>query len=324
MKGPWLNILKVTVTVVALAVVLTTVDLRGVWSALRGADVWAIVVAIGLYQVGIAVRAYRWRALLVAQCVRVPFARLVGLYYVGTFYNNFLPSGFGGDVIRAVELTQHGASASTSVSTVVVDRVMGLLVLFGMALIALPLTWPLVPPNVTLALVVLIGSTGLLVLLFLVRERLARLVGQAPRIARLLANDKLAELSASFGRPGTRALLVAAAASLVFNISLVMVQMLLGHAVGVDLGVGYFLVFVPILSSLLMLPISISGLGVRESGYVLLFGQVGVSGDRAVAMSLLFYGVNLATGLAGGLIYLIQNILGVGQRHAVHLNESQH
>jgi len=64
---------------------------------------------------------------------------------------------------------------------------------------------------------------------------------------------------------------------------------------------------VPILSSLLALPISISGFGVREGGYVSLFGQAGVEPNRAIAMSLLFYALGFATGIVGGLLYLVQS-----------------
>ena len=53
----------------------------------------------------------------------------------------------------------------------------------------------------------------------------------------------------------------------------------------------------------------------REGGYVLLFGQAGVAADQAVAMSLLFYALNLVTGLVGGALYLWQGARGYTHHH---------
>jgi len=67
---------------------------------------------------------------------------------------------------------------------------------------------------------------------------------------------------------------------------------------------------IPLISFLLVLPISLSGLGVREGGYVYLFAQAGVSAPLALAMSLLFYALNVATGLIGGVLYVFEGARG--------------
>jgi len=311
MRDKLINALKVVVTVGLLAAVALTVDLRQVWQTLATAHWDDMLSAIALYQLGILVRSYRWKVLLDGQEVRVPYGRLVNLYYVGTFFNNFLPSGFGGDVVKMYELSRHGASGALAVSTVLVDRMMGLLVLFAMALVALPLSWHLVPASVAWALLVLIVGVALAVWLFLNRPLIEALAARLGPLRKALAHEKVAAFYASFHRYRRTALFKAAAASLVFNLTLILVQIYLARAVGVYIGLGYFLVFVPIISSLLALPISISGFGVREGGYVLLFGQAGVIANQAVAMSLLFYILNVITGLVGGGLYLRQSVRGL-------------
>jgi len=310
------NVLKIAVTLGLLLVVALTLDLGQVWEALKTARWGDLAIALVLYQVGIVVRAYRWQALLRAHGVEAPIARLTHLYYVGTFFNSFLPSGFGGDVVRMVELAQYGADGPLAISTVLVDRIMGLIVLFAMALVALPFSWQLVPPAVSLALLALIAVLGVAIGLFLNRPLVEGLSRRVRPLGKLMAHPKVAALYGSFHHYDRKALGRAGAASLVFNLSLIVVQIYLGRAVGVFLSPGYFFLFVPIISSLLTLPISIGGFGVREGGYVVLFGQAGVAAPQAVAMSLLFYAVNAVTGLVGGALYLIQGATGLRRRAA--------
>ncbi len=310
MKDKILNIAKIVLTCGLLVVVALTVDLSQVWGVLRGAHWPALLVALLVYQGGILARSYRWQALLKAHHVDISLGRLLNLYYVGAFFNNFLPSGFGGDVIKMYELSRQGADSELAVSTVLVDRVMGLLMLFAMALVVLPLSWQLVPSSVALGLLALICGVALGLALFMNRRLIEALSERVGLVRRLFEHRKTAALYASFHSYTRESLVRAGLASLVFNGLLIVSQIYLGYAVGVRLNVGYYFVFVPILSALLALPISVGGFGVREGGYVVLFGQAGVAADQAVAMSLLFYALNLVTGLVGGVLYLAQGASG--------------
>lgn len=301
-----LNLAKVAVTAALIAVIALTVDLGQLGRALVGADPAALFMAFLIYQAGILVRSYRWQVLLEAQGAAVPLPRLVGLYYVGTFFSNFLPTGLGGDLVKMYELRAQ-ADGTRAVSTVLVDRAMGLLVLFALAAAALPFSARLVPPAVVGSLVALIVGSVLGVWLFLNRRLIEGLAARSGLFARLLADRRVASLYASFHGYSRAAIAWSALASLVFNALLIAVYLCIARAVGVQVGVGQLLVFVPILSSLLLLPLSISGTGVREGGYVLLFGLAGVAPAEAVAMSLLFYALNLVTGLGGAALYLYQN-----------------
>ena len=97
-------------------------------------------------------------------------------------------------------------------------------------------------------------------------------------------------------------------ASLVFNGLLILTNMVIADALTVDVDTGYFVLFVPLISFLLALPISLSGLGVREGGYVYLFGRAGVPPHAALSLSLSFYAVSVGTGLIGGIIYAVQSL----------------
>lgn len=307
-KGLSTSLLKAGFSLGLLALLLTQVGLKVTVEVFREAETPYLLAALALYLVGVPLRAYRWQGLLSALRVTVPLPRLVSLYFVGTFFNNLLPTGIGGDVIRAYELVKAGAGATQAASTVLADRATGLLVLLAMALVSTVFGYRLVSPG--LALVIAAVSLGTFAGVgLLLWDDLWREVGRRLSwLRRLLAwkgiENFYRSLQAYHGTSVTKALFI----SLVFNLLLIAVNYLIALSVGVRISLWYFLLFVPLISFSLLLPISVSGLGVREGAYVLLFGQAGVAAPLALAMSLAFYALNVATGLIGGVIYALQRL----------------
>ncbi|HHH41765.1 MAG TPA: flippase-like domain-containing protein [Chloroflexi bacterium] len=300
-------IFRLLVSLGVLTFVLTTIGLERIGQVLLTASPGPILLAFLLFVAGIVVRAARWRVLLRALGVHVPFGRLVHLYFAGTFFNAFLPSGFGGDVVRVLEIAQE-ARAAAALGTVVVDRMTGLMVLFAMALLALPFSRRLLPWEVWLAIGGM-AAAGLVAGGLVLHGRwLRRLGDRLPGPFSLTGSGALARAYDAVTACGWRAVGQALALSLVFNTLLILVNYLTALAVGMRLSLVYFLLFVPVFSVMLILPVSIGGLGVREGMAVLLFTQVGVDRAVAVAASLAVYAVSRATGLLGGLLYLVQSL----------------
>jgi uncharacterized membrane protein YbhN (UPF0104 family) len=256
---------------------------------------------------GSLVRAYRWGALVWALDVDVSWWRLVSLYFVGAFFGQFLPSGVGGDAVKMYELSRDDHKASAAISSVLVDRFLGLFVLFAMALVALVGGYRLVEPRVRIFIgAVFVGS---LVGVGLVAQRTwIEAWGQRLGIGHLLGRIKiLRELYASLHEYGPAALSRAIGASVVWNLILVMGYYLLALAVGIQLSVWHFFLFVPIISALLMVP-SLGGLGIREASTTYLFTQAGVIEPKAVAMALAYDITLIVTELIGASIYVVQSI----------------
>ena len=124
---------------------------------------------------------------------------------------------------------------------------------------------------------------------------------------RLPGQEKLERFYRSVSRLGYRALGKACLVSLVFDLLLILFNVLIARGLNIDQPLGIFVLFTPIISFSLALPISIGGLGVREQTYVLLFGPLDVSKTAAAAMSLANYALtNLVIGLLGGLLYALE------------------
>jgi uncharacterized protein (TIRG00374 family) len=301
-----LNLFKVCFSLALLALLLRQIGWQQTLETLGKARFSYLAAAFVLYLAGIVVRAYRWQILLSALRMDIPLAKLTSLYFVGTFFNNILPTGIGGDVVRVYELSKQSKRPIESVGTVLLDRATGLLMLFLIALMALVFGYELIAPNVAAAILLLCLGSWAGLGLILRRDWLERW-----GLLRIMDKIKqLRELYESVTTCGPKAIGGALAVSLVFNVLLIAVNYLIALSLGLEIPLWYFLLFIPLISFLLVLPISLSGLGVREGGYVYLFAQAGVSAPLALAMSLLFYALNVATGLIGGVLYVFEGARG--------------
>jgi uncharacterized membrane protein YbhN (UPF0104 family) len=304
------NVARIAISALLLIWVIRSAGLADLLRVARTADWRLYGLAAALALVGIGVRALRWQALLEAVGARVPFRRTLYLYFVGAFFNTFLPTGFGGDVVRVLEIGP-GATSQQAAGTALVDRLTGFIVLFALALVALPFGYRLLPPGtaVTIAVVAL-GVLAASALLF--QGRLLRwLTGWLPHSLSLAGDAWIGRTYAVITACGRRGVGLALLYSLWFNLQLMVESVLVARALGVDASPWVFFMFVPITTAALLVPISISGFGVREGLYVTLFGQLGVDPARAVALSLATYSLDIVTGLVGGVIYLGAGLLGL-------------
>ena len=102
-RGLAFTALKLGVSVALLWVLFARVDFARLWSIARGASVAWLAGALLLYFSMILASAWRWGLLLRAQHVHLGFGKLTSSFLVATFFNNFLPSNIGGDVIRIAD-----------------------------------------------------------------------------------------------------------------------------------------------------------------------------------------------------------------------------
>ncbi len=305
MKNRWTNILRILISVGALAFLFwKVVNPSDMLAELRQADWRYLLAAFSLYVTSLIIRAYRWFVLLRGLDPSVPFGRLVRLYFVGQFFSSFLPSQFGGDVMRALELTQD-TDSSAAIGTVLLDRMTGLLMLFAMGLVALPFLAAQMEAWLVWLLIAVAGG-GLIVGALVLEGRLLRRITKwLPRAISLTGDGPLAQVYAAVTGCGWQAVSRAFLVSLVFNIINVLINWLCGQAVDVGVRLGYFFAITPILSVSGLVP-SIGGWGVREAVSAAVFTSVGANANVATALSISIGGVTLTAGLIGGVVYGVE------------------
>ena len=257
-------------------------------------SVWAAT-AGGLL-LGHTVAALKWRSLVRSAGSDCTPHQALRAHGAGLFANLFLPSLVGGDVVRAAAVTQRGEGAAVAAGSIadrLIDTVaLGALAGCGALLVERPAG---APPTAAIAALCAGVATATLMAPALIEraplERLPeRLAGPASRL-----RDAASRLRA---RPAVA--LTALVISLAVQLSFVWLNARLGHAVGIDLAFGVWLLCWPLAKLFALLPISLGGLGVREAALAALLGSFGIGAALAVAQSLLWQGALLLTGAAAG------------------------
>lgn len=286
------------------------------------ADSQYLLAAFLLFVASLFIRAYRWIILLRSLDPDVPFRRLVRLYFAGQFFSSFLPTQFGGDVMRAIELTEDTDSPA-AVGTVLLDRMTGLLVLLVMGLVALPFVAARMKPWLTWLLVGMSGA-GIGAAVLILEGRLLRgVTTHLPDAMSLVGEGPSARIYAAVTSCGWRAVAGASMVSLGFNLVNILINWLSARSVGISTGLGYFFIITPILSVSGLVP-SIGGWGVREAVSAALLAPVGVEESAAVALGVALNGISLATGLVGGIVYGVQRIRVRQASHRLDSEQGDH
>jgi uncharacterized protein (TIRG00374 family) len=319
-----LGLSQVALSLLLLVWLFSRVSLQEVVQTLANIHWGWYALAFLLFQLNVVIRAYRWFVLLRALNDEPKFGYLAYLYYIGFFANNFIPSGFGGDLVKVVSLRQSHGRGAEALSSVLMERVTGLV---GSSLIALvALLWNLAAHAMTLDLpwvlwaLIAVTAVGIPLAFFVGRASnpINMLLRLYPKAAGLPFYGKFENLVNTIHRYPMRALVSSLLISLPFTLNLILVQMTIAWALGIHLPFRIFALFVPIIAIINLLPITFNGLGLREGIYTFLFVPVGVPAATAVSMSLAFYFLRFSAGLLGGLMYALRSILSFARPPEAH------
>jgi len=299
--------LRILASGLLLALLLWRVDLAQLSDLFSSVRFWPLSVALVAWFCHLLLLNERWRRLLLAQGINLSYSRLLIYYMISFFFNNFLPAGLGMDVTRTVYVAKEKKRGSEVFASVLTERVLGMVGILIFALGALVFYLNTSEGRIFALLVVsIMAFTAVFIALFLrrgflpgIRRRVA-----AIRILKLGERAKQFYEALQLYRKRLRSVLCVIGISLFVQGFLVLLNYAAGLSLGLDLPLYSHLVYIPVISIIAIIPISINGIGVREWGYVFLFGLVGLSSGEALSLSLLFFAVGVVGSLSGGIAFL--------------------
>jgi uncharacterized protein (TIRG00374 family) len=306
-----IEIAKVVVSVSLLVWLLHGVDLQRLWLAVRQASWLWLTAALALYFLMLAVSTWRWSLLLHAQGVVVGNSRLLGSFLVATFFNNFLPSNIGGDVIRIRDTAPAARSRTLAATIVAVDRLLGLLALVLIAALGATITrevlhsaaGPLSP------WLLWIGFTfGAVVLgqAFLTPHTLLWLCRPLRLLHAEWVDARLTRITQTLVRFRTSPVALAGGAvgAIAVQAILVAFYVAIAYSMRIPVSPWHLAVIVPISFVVQMLPISMNGFGVREATFVSYFALLGLPAEAALLISFVGAALIMLWSLAGAAVYM--------------------
>ena len=303
-------LLKAAVGIGLLSFFFSRLDLSQFFRSLSSARLSYLLLALFAYLLGKLITSVRWALLARPLGFSNPLKDFVAFYYIGMFFNLFVPSTLGGDAGKVFYLSRgrsenpdsgRGEAAAFALISILADRAMGMagLVWIGAgALLAFPQYVPLVPAVVRYATFAMAIAPIAASLLFPFCDRVLQ------KIDRPLGK-KLLALGRAYG-DRQALLLQAVALSLVFHLIQIWIQILVGRALDFEIPWSYACVFFPLVDIVAMLPVSLSGVGLREGGLLFFLSQLGVGPEQAVACGTLWLVIVVVSGLVGGLVFVLR------------------
>ena len=294
---------RVLITIGLIAIVAATIDWPALGDVIADASWGWFAVAVALILCSFVVASARWRLLLVVASVPASMARTVRAYLAGAFANNLLPTGFGGDALRAWLVSRASLPFARSLTSVGVDRAtaLGCGIALGWVGVAAQ------PEGLGAAqlapLVVVTAAAAIALWVALLAVRRGGLGRYVPRRARPWTGEIADTLRTYLADRSLIALVLV----LGFGFQLLTLAAIwaLSEMLGLDLEPALIAVVVPLVLIATALPISIGGFGVREGSYVALLADAGVSAGDATLLSLLSAAAMALASLPGGLVLLI-------------------
>ena len=292
-------------------------DPAAVAAAAQHADGSWILAAVLLVLIDRALMAWRWALLLciVDERMRPPVGRILEVFFVSTFVGTFLPASIGSDAVRAYSISRKGATdgvdGADAVASVFMDRMLGVGSLLIMGVVGLAFARNLAANGVVLAGLGLTAAVSVLTMLMIFSERVgawcARVADVMPFAVLRRMGRAIIESVQRYARFHWQ-LLNVLAASVGVQVLRIVQAYCLGRSLGIDAGGTIYLAFVPIILLIMLLPVTINGLGTSQAAFVWFFGGIGVESAPAFALSVLFVALGMVGNLPGGLLYAMKGL----------------
>jgi uncharacterized protein (TIRG00374 family) len=308
-----ISAIKIAVSAGLLALLFTRVDVARLWSVARQASTAWLGAALLLYLAMVLASAARWGILLRAQHVRLPFGFLTQSFLVATFFNNFLPSNIGGDVVRISDTAKAAGSKTLATTVVLIDRGLGLLGLALMAASGASLMQRMAVGPVGPAMLWAGFGVGAIIATpaLLMPETATKLLKPLRVFHQQWVDERLERLTYALTRfKETPAALAACfVGAVVVQGILVAFYVAIARSMNIPIGFAELAVIVPVSFIVQMVPVSVNGFGVREATFGFYFTRLGLPLESALLVSFVGAALIMLFSLSGGVAYLRRSVV---------------
>jgi uncharacterized membrane protein YbhN (UPF0104 family) len=286
-----LLLVKLAVSALSLYVVFSKIDVREFALMFVRIGPFFFLAAVMPYVLAQVASTWRWKLLLPGH---FRFGRLFSLYMIGSFFNSFLPGVIGGDAIKAYYLNKDARKISLTLASVFMDRYFGYATLMLIGISVFPFTYQYFGGTAYRWLMPGIFAAFVVASILFFGLKLGKRIGS------------VGEIYEYFGKLKGRwdIIIKAVLLSLVVQLLNFLMVIILAVAMGEHIPLLPLFVFLPIIITVTTIPISVSGLGVREGSFVLLLGLLRVRPEVATSLSLSWFIANFFGGLPGLVAYI--------------------
>ncbi|HJR60986.1 MAG TPA: lysylphosphatidylglycerol synthase transmembrane domain-containing protein [Vicinamibacterales bacterium] len=303
---------KLLFSAALIALLFSRIDAAKLWAMARTASPAWLLTAMVIYLVMILASAWRWGLLLKAQGIAHEFRTLTASFLAATFFNNFLPSNIGGDVIRVTDTAVAAGSKTLAATVVLIDRGIGLLGLVLVAAIGATAGPRLVNAGPGVGAPMLWAAFGAATLFAALAVFMPRALPRLLRPLRLVhpewVDERLARLHGALHRfsKAPAALAGCFGGAIFVQATLVAFYLAIARSMQIPVGFAELAFIVPISFVIQMVPVSVNGFGVREATFGFYFVRLGLPLESGLLVSFVGAGVMMLFSVSGGVVYLVR------------------
>lgn len=308
MKKTVLHVGKYAISILLMAVLLYKAELKKIWLEISRTDPYFLTLALGLFLLLTVVLAFRWKILTTIYSNEISIWYYFKYFLYSYFFNNFLPTSIGGDIIRALKLHEHLGDRPRAFASVIIDRLTGIFA--SLTFILGGVFFSVVHFRGRMVIFSIIGFTFLMALFLFVlfNSRIFRKYEKLlSRITAFQIGDRINRFILSVHEYKSRKIFLfwGYILSMIAQAMMVLVNYFIAVGLGYHPSLGYMFFAIPLSFIVTLFP-SINGVGVRDWSYVVLFRKVGIPMAGAVSMSVLVLGIQVLVSLWGGILWIFE------------------
>lgn len=297
---------RALLSAILIFILLNSIDKDAVLSAILRADKFYLLTAFLLLLINYSLCLFRWYLLLKEFNLGVTFKRASLAFCVGLFMSLFVPSIVGVDLARGADLSIHTKKPRQVLATILLDRLsgfVGIILLLSLVLIFVSrgIAEDIIPVFLAVSYI-LLGVTLFVVFNKNIYSNITAFLRKSPGKLREAATNIYEDIHMFKGKPGL--LVKMLVISLLSQAILPFVFYFTALSLGLKTSIIYFFVFVPLIGAIALIPLTLSGLGLRDISTVFFLNKIGIAEAASFSISLLNFFFVVAAGVLGGLFYV--------------------
>lgn len=249
---------------------------------------------------------WRWKIIINGMGVHKSFLDLFYVNLISTFFGMFLPSSVGGDVSKMIMVAENTLNREAAASSVLIDRMIGMIVTIVIGIVSLFFLPGLRDDRIIMGLlVVTLLIVSFFIFLILNRCAFEKVINFIPLSIRKRLGGSISKIDQSIAKlqGDPKILILASIISMLRQIAICVSFFCAGKSFGINAEMAVYFVVIPIVMAVIVLPISINGLGLQDNTMIFLLGMVGIGSVEALFLSIFMHITRNITGIIGGILF---------------------
>lgn len=298
MKKKLIFFLKLLFTIAVLYFLLKNIDIEQSVKTFLKINPVVFILLIMIYVLGQVLSACKWAIISSNLDFKYKLPQYIQYYFIGMFFNLFLPTGVGGDVTKAYYLcckNKTKYSEANSILSIFADRFTGIMVLGTICFIGLFFK-PAQDLNLYIKTFIVFCFVAIMLSIFLHKRTI--------NIDFLMEKKLINKINCCIEQIFSKSLIKIILIAFVFHLLMLFIHFCIGKTMGLNIPVSYYLVLYPITAIATILPISINGIGVREAAYIYLLKFISIDPSQGLVFGICWFAVTVISSLLGALLYI--------------------